>query len=130
MRVRLVRKLAEQIDGVDLHGREVGDVLDLSSLEAGLLIAEEWAAPERRATDRSAVPEPSHNPSASAELNPVVGDSAPQPCALCGSNQVKVALAAGGVVYYRCLACQKGWSEGDRRVQPPQAHHPERRRAS
>ncbi len=130
MRVRLVRKFAEKIDGIDLHGRVVGDVLDLPSMEAGILIAEEWAAPERRATDRTPPAAPPHKPAASSESNPMVGASAPQPCAECGSEQVKVALAAGAVVYYRCLDCQHGWSEGDRRAQPSQAHEPERRRAS
>ena len=48
MKVRLTKKLAEALDGVDLHDREVGDTLDLSSREADLLLAEDWAAPERR----------------------------------------------------------------------------------
>jgi hypothetical protein len=49
MRVRLTRKLAERIDGVDLSGRRVGDVLDLDPVEARLLVAETWAtAHERR----------------------------------------------------------------------------------
>ncbi len=52
MRVRLTRKLADQIDGVDLEGHQVGDVLDLPSPEARLLLAEAWAAPERRASER------------------------------------------------------------------------------
>jgi hypothetical protein len=49
MRVRLTRKLAERIDGVDLSSHHVGDVFDLPDLEAQLLIAEEWGtASERR----------------------------------------------------------------------------------
>ena len=48
MKVRLTRKYAERIDGVDLRGREPGDLLDLSEGEACLLVAEEWAIPERR----------------------------------------------------------------------------------
>jgi hypothetical protein len=48
MKVRLTRKHAERIDDVDLEGRGVGDVLDLGSREANLLIAERWAIPERR----------------------------------------------------------------------------------
>jgi len=51
MRVRLTRKHAERIDGVDLRGYEPGDVLDLPQWDADLLLAEEWAIPERR--DRS-----------------------------------------------------------------------------
>jgi hypothetical protein len=48
MRVRLTRKYAEKIDGVSLAGCEPGDVLELDSIEARLLIAEQWAIPERR----------------------------------------------------------------------------------
>ena len=45
MRIRLTRKLAECLDGVDLSRHCVGDVLDLSDREAGLLVAERWAMP-------------------------------------------------------------------------------------
>jgi hypothetical protein len=45
MRVRLIKKLAEKIDGVDLTGRSVGDLLNLESRDARLLIAEQWAVP-------------------------------------------------------------------------------------
>lgn len=48
MKVRLVKKHAERIDGVDLSGRKAGDVLDLPPFEARLLMAEQWAMPERR----------------------------------------------------------------------------------
>ena len=48
MKVRLMRKYAERIDGIDLRGREPGDLLDLSTSEAWLLVAEQWAIPERR----------------------------------------------------------------------------------
>ena len=51
MKVRLLRKHANKIDGVDLFAREVGDVFEVSDLDGRLLLAEEWAAPERR--DRS-----------------------------------------------------------------------------
>jgi hypothetical protein len=43
MRVRLIKKFAEIIDGVDLRGRSVGDLLNLRPSEAKLLIAEQWA---------------------------------------------------------------------------------------
>jgi hypothetical protein len=43
MRVRLTRKLAECVDGVDLSEHREGDVLTLSAGEAELLIAEGWA---------------------------------------------------------------------------------------
>lgn len=48
MKVRLTRKYAERIDGIDLKGREPGDLLELPTGEARLLLAEEWAIPERR----------------------------------------------------------------------------------
>jgi hypothetical protein len=47
-----MRKFANQIDGIDLKGQQVGAVLDLPELEARLLLAEEWAIAERRTTDR------------------------------------------------------------------------------
>ena len=37
MRVRLVKKFAEMIDGIDLRGRQVGELLDVSPAEAQLL---------------------------------------------------------------------------------------------
>jgi hypothetical protein len=43
MQVRLTRKLADVIDGVDLSRHEVGDVFDVPAVEAQLLIAEGWA---------------------------------------------------------------------------------------
>ena len=45
MRIRLTRKFAERIDGVDLSSRRVGDVIDLPVHEAHTLIAEGWAVP-------------------------------------------------------------------------------------
>ena len=51
MRVRLVRKLADRIDGVDLRGHEVDEVFDVSARDARLLMAEEWAIAERRSAD-------------------------------------------------------------------------------
>jgi hypothetical protein len=52
MRVRLTRKFADQIDGVDLEGCEVGDLLDLPPAEARLLLAEEWAVPDPESSER------------------------------------------------------------------------------
>jgi hypothetical protein len=43
MRVRLTRKLAQCVDGVDLSEHREGDILTLSAHEAELLIAEGWA---------------------------------------------------------------------------------------
>ena len=51
VRVRLIKKLAECLDGVDLARCHVGDALNLSAHDAQLLIAEQWATPaERRHT--------------------------------------------------------------------------------
>jgi hypothetical protein len=49
MRVRLTRKLADCLDGVDLSHFSVGDVLDLPRREANLLIVEGWALPSEGA---------------------------------------------------------------------------------
>jgi hypothetical protein len=48
MRVRLTRKLADEIDGIDLSRDHVGDTIDLSTRAARTLIAEGWAQRERR----------------------------------------------------------------------------------
>lgn len=47
MRVRLTRKLAESVDGVDLSAHCVGDIVDVSPTDARLLILEKWAVPEK-----------------------------------------------------------------------------------
>ena len=46
MRVRLIRKLADCLDGIDVKDREVGDVLDLAPADAVILVAEGWVTPE------------------------------------------------------------------------------------
>jgi hypothetical protein len=51
MKVWLTRKLADEINGIDLRGRKPGDVLDLPAAYAHTLIAEDWALPERRHED-------------------------------------------------------------------------------
>lgn len=48
VRVWLSRKLAEFINGIDLRGRHVGDVLDLPRREAELLLGDGYAEVERR----------------------------------------------------------------------------------
>jgi hypothetical protein len=48
--VRLTRKLAERLDGVDLSSRSVGDVFEMAPREARLLIEEGWAVPYERGT--------------------------------------------------------------------------------
>lgn len=40
--VRLTRKLAQRIDGIDLSGSAVGDTLYLTTQEAALIVAEGW----------------------------------------------------------------------------------------
>jgi hypothetical protein len=58
VRVRLLRKLANRLDGVDVSACAVGDVLEVSPAQAQLLIAEGWAvrdpASERRQQERRA----------------------------------------------------------------------------
>jgi hypothetical protein len=53
MKVRLTRKLAPLVDGIDLSNYEVGDVFDLPAEQARLVIAEDWAIPERRTAQNS-----------------------------------------------------------------------------
>jgi hypothetical protein len=43
MQVKLIRKLARVIDGVDLTCHEVGEFFELPAADARLLIAEGWA---------------------------------------------------------------------------------------
>ena len=43
MLVRLTRKLAQRIDGIDLRRCAVGEIVDLPDREALSLIAEAWA---------------------------------------------------------------------------------------
>ena len=43
VQVRLTRKLAEMIDGIDLSKKVVGQTLRLAVREARLLVAEGWA---------------------------------------------------------------------------------------
>jgi hypothetical protein len=54
MRVRLTVKLAEVVNGVDLSHASEGDILDLDSRDAAMLIAGGWAelVPEPKARRR------------------------------------------------------------------------------
>jgi hypothetical protein len=45
MQVRLVRKLADRVNGVDLTRFAIGDTIDLPERDARMLIAEGWAVP-------------------------------------------------------------------------------------
>ena len=51
MRVRLTRKLANEIDGIDLSLHHVGDIIDLPTQQARTLMAEAWAERERRGNE-------------------------------------------------------------------------------
>ena len=44
-RVRLIKKLASILDGVDVSMLDVGAILELPDSSAELLIAEKWAEP-------------------------------------------------------------------------------------
>jgi len=48
MKVRLTRKLAQVLNGVDLSNHGVGDIIDLPGRKGRMLVAEGWAAEERR----------------------------------------------------------------------------------
>jgi hypothetical protein len=54
MRVRVVRKLADWVDGIDLSHCTAGDLIDLAERQARIMIAERWAVFARRAADRAA----------------------------------------------------------------------------
>ena len=43
MKIRLTRKLADLLNGIDLSKAREGETLDLSEREARLLLAEGWA---------------------------------------------------------------------------------------
>ena len=50
MCVRLVKKLADVIDDIDLSRARIGDIMTLTVQEAVLLIAEGWAVPHATRT--------------------------------------------------------------------------------
>jgi hypothetical protein len=58
MRIRLIRRLAEQLDGIDVSAVREGDVIDLPRPQAALLVAEGWARPShtRREVRTSSAP--------------------------------------------------------------------------
>jgi hypothetical protein len=51
MRVRIVRKLADRVDGIDLTHYGVGEVIELPETDGRLIVAEEWGVPARREGD-------------------------------------------------------------------------------
>jgi len=58
MKVRLIRKLSDLINGVDLSRAQAGDTLDLSPRDALTLIAEGWASP---VVEADPVPDRAHD---------------------------------------------------------------------
>ena len=56
-KVRLTRKFAQIINGIDLSRARAGENIELSTRDAQLLIAEGWATPAAEARDQ--VPRPS-----------------------------------------------------------------------
>jgi len=63
MRVRLVKKSAEKINGIDLSGQQVGARLQLDDHSAQVLIAEGWAVPSVKKKQRPIDPTPRTPPS-------------------------------------------------------------------
>ena len=74
--VRLTRKYAEMIDGIDLSGYVVGDRIRLFPREAALLVAEGWAVPtaiSAKTTRRpSEIPAPTPEVARLPEVTPLV----------------------------------------------------------
>src|SRR3954470_2819551 len=60
MWIQLTRKLADFLDGVDVSHRQVGDVFELPTSEAHLLIAENWAQAHIPPITRSSIVHASH----------------------------------------------------------------------
>src|SRR6266545_4514540 len=54
MRVRIIRKLADWVDGIDLSRSTVGDFTDMPERHARIMVAERWAVFARRAADGEA----------------------------------------------------------------------------
>jgi len=65
MEVRLMKKLAKQLDGIDVSARQEGDLLDLPPRDAQILIDEGWAIYERRVRS-----EPAHGRGRRADDHP------------------------------------------------------------
>jgi len=57
-RVRLTRKFADLIDGIDLSRVKTGEVVDVSPTDACLLVAEGWATLDGPADETSRVTPP------------------------------------------------------------------------
>lgn len=51
MRVRVIRKLADRVDGIDLSHCGVGRLIELSDAQGRIIVAERWAEYARRRSD-------------------------------------------------------------------------------
>ena len=60
MKIRLTKRFAKFIDGIDLSRATAGEVLEVSSHEAALLILEGWAAPIDEVARRVTIPATRH----------------------------------------------------------------------
>lgn len=67
VRVRLVRKLADRLDGVDVSNQREGDVLDLPGRDAELLVGEGWAVPIRGTSREARVTSAAHHYAVAAD---------------------------------------------------------------
>ena len=56
LRIRLIKKLAAALNGVDISALRVGDVIELPESTARMMIAEGWAEPEAASARASLVP--------------------------------------------------------------------------
>ena len=54
--VRLTKKLAASLNGIDVSALRVGDVIELPDSAARMMIAEGWAEPEAAPARTSRVP--------------------------------------------------------------------------
>jgi hypothetical protein len=62
MKIRLTRKFADLINGIDLSNAREGETLDLSEREARLLMAEGWAEYDAGTQPRDQADEPARAP--------------------------------------------------------------------
>lgn len=60
LQIRITRKLAESLDGIDLSNVQVGDCVDLPPAAARILILEGWAELLDPAPVEAAVERPDH----------------------------------------------------------------------
>lgn len=71
MQIRLIRKLAECLDGVDVSHYHAGDVLDLPRREAEMLLTEGWASRNVEAAGNREWPRPAVDERQSAVEEPM-----------------------------------------------------------